>query len=501
MNFLLAFLPILVVLILMLILHWSSPKAGLAGWLAGIAVALLAFGLNWPVFWVSEGKAFLLTLNVVLVLWPGIFIYYLVDQMGGIRAIASRLDSMVHDKGWLLILQAWMLSTILESLAGFGLPIAMVSPLLIAMGVEPVLAVAATALGHTWAGSTGGMAISLRILSEITHYSPEALFPDSAILLGISIVLTGLAVSFMLGQKKQWWRVLITGTVTAVVHYFAGLWGMIPISALIASVSGFLVGSTLSKNDGSVKAEQIDRVSLRAGLVGYGTLVSVMLVVSLIPPINKFLSSFIWTIAFPQVSTNAGVFTPAENGNLLHLFTHPGSLILLTLALIIPIFKFVPSFPNPDLGKTLRSTVHSALPASLGSLFMISLSTIMEHAGMTQVLAQGLSNFAGVLFPIFSPLVGMLGSFATGSNVNSNVLFGTLQKTVAILVGASPLVMMGAQTTGGSLGSMIAPAKLAVGVSTSPGMKNREGEVLRKTLPVSLIIALLIGIAAWLMSY
>ncbi len=67
-----------------------------------------------------------------------------------------------------------------------------------------------------------------------------------------------------------------------------------------------------------------------------------------------------------------------------------------------------------------------------------------------------MSNFAGVLFPIFSPLVGMLGSFATGSNVNSNVLFGTLQKTVAILVGASPLVMMGAQTTGGSLGSMIA---------------------------------------------
>ncbi|MPM51659.1 Glycolate permease GlcA [bioreactor metagenome] len=95
----------------------------------------------------------------------------------------------------------------------------------------------------------------------------------------------------------------------------------------------------------------------------------------------------------------------------------------------------------------------------------------------------------------------MLGSFATGSNVNSNVLFGTLQKTVAILVGASPLVMMGAQTTGGSLGSMIAPAKLAVGVSTTPELKNREGEVLRKTLPISLIIAILIGIAAWLMSY
>jgi lactate permease len=448
-------------------------------------VALLAFGLNWSVLWVAEGKALLLTLNVILLLWPGIFIYYLVDQMGGIRAIAMKLDSMVHDKGWLLILQAWMLSNILESLAGFGLPIAMVAPLLIAMGVEPVLAVAVASVGHTWAGSTGGMALSLRVLSEITHYTPDALFPHAAILLGVSIVLTGLAVAFMLGEKRQWWRVLITGSVAAVAHYFFGVWGMIPISALLASVTGFLVGSTLSKNDGSVKAEHIDRVGLRSGLVGYGTLVSVILTVSLIPPVNKFLSSFIWTVPFPQVATATGVATPAENGNLLHIFTHPGSLILFTLALIIPLFKLIPAFPTPDLRKTLRSTLRSAVPASLGSLFMISLSTLMEHTGMTQVLAQGLSNLAGSFYPMLAPLVGMLGSFATGSNVNSNVLFGALQKTVAVLVGASPLVMLGAQTTGGSLGSMIAPAKLTVGVSTSSELKNREGEVLRKTLPVS----------------
>ncbi len=499
MSFLFAFLPILVVLVLMLAFHWGSPKAGLAGLLAGIAVALLAFGLNWSVMWVAEGKALLLTLNVILLLWPGIFIYYLVDQMGGIRAIAMKLDSMVHDKGWLLILQAWMLSTILESLAGFGLPIAMVAPLLIAMGVEPVLAVAVAAVGHTWAGSTGGMALSLRVLSEITHYTPEALFPDSAILLGVSILLTGLAVAFMLGEKKQWWRVLITGTAAAVAHYFFGVWGMIPISALLASVTGFLVGSTLSKNDGSVKAEQIDKIGLRSGLVGYGMLVAVILTVSLIPPVNKFLSAFIWTVPFPQVATTTGVATPAENGNLLHIFTHPGSLILITLAVILPIFKWVPAFPTPDLRKTLQSTFRSAIPASLGSLFMISLSTLMEHTGMTQVLAEGLSSFTGNLYPVLSPLVGMLGSFATGSNVNSNVLFGALQKTVAVLVGASPLVMMGAQTTGGSLGSMIAPAKLTVGVSTTPELKNREGEVLRKTLPVSLIIAVLIGLAAWLL--
>jgi len=62
-----------------------------------------------------------------------------------------------------------------------------------------------------------------------------------------------------------------------------------------------------------------------------------------------------------------------------------------------------------------------------------------------------------------------VGSFATGSNVSSNVLFGVLQEKVALLVGASPVVVLAAQTTGGSLGSSIAPAKLALGTSTSSG--------------------------------
>ncbi|NMC86386.1 MAG: L-lactate permease, partial [Anaerolineaceae bacterium] len=180
MDALLALLPILIVIFLMVALRWSSPLAGLAGWLGSLVVAFLAFGLNWPVFWVSQVKGLLLTMNVLIVLWPGIFLYVIVDQIGGIRAIAAALQGMVRDRGWLLVLQAWMLAAIIESLAGFGLPIAMTAPLLIALGVEPITAVSAAAVGHTWAGSTGGMAISLQVLSGITHDSFSALFPSAA---------------------------------------------------------------------------------------------------------------------------------------------------------------------------------------------------------------------------------------------------------------------------------------------------------------------------------
>jgi lactate permease len=128
------------------------------------------------------------------------------------------------------------------------------------------------------------------------------------------------------------------------------------------------------------------------------------------------------------------------------------------------------------------------------------MALIMDHCGMVHLLARGLSESVGPAFPFFSPLIGMLGAFMAGSNTNSNVIFAPLQKSTAELIGISSLVILGAQTTGGALGSMLAPAKIIVGCSTA-GLAGREGEVLRKTLPYGALIAAFIGLVAWLIVY
>jgi lactate permease len=91
----------------------------------------------------------------------------------------------------------------------------------------------------------------------------------------------------------------------------------------------------------------------------------------------------------------------------------------------------------------------------------------------------------------------MLGAFATGSNVNSNVLFAPLQQKVASFLRINQVVLLSGQTAGGSIGSMISPAKLVVGCSTSE-MKGHEGEVLRVTLPVGILIGFLVGVTTWM---
>jgi lactate permease len=114
---------------------------------------------------------------------------------------------------------------------------------------------------------------------------------------------------------------------------------------------------------------------------------------------------------------------------------------------------------------------------------------------MTYLLAKGISQILGKAYPIFASAVGTLGAFMTGSNTNSNVVFGMLQKQTAELAGLSVAVILGAQTTGGAIGSMLAPAKILVGCSTV-GLSAKEGPVLGMTMKYGVIITGLIGLLA-----
>lgn len=124
----------------------------------------------------------------------------------------------------------------------------------------------------------------------------------------------------------------------------------------------------------------------------------------------------------------------------------------------------------------------------------------MIESGMTYSLAYGVATVLGVVYPVLAPLVGVLGAFMTGSNTNSNVMFGAFQTQVADILGVSTLIMAAAQTAGGSIGSMLAPAKVIVGTSTV-GLSGREGEVIGKTLKYCVLLALILGIIAWFMLF
>jgi len=144
---------------------------------------------------------------------------------------------------------------------------------------------------------------------------------------------------------------------------------------------------------------------------------------------------------------------------------------------------------------TVGATVSSAVVSSIGIVTMVGMALAMTDSGMTYALANGMKSVAGAFYPLVAPFIGVLGAFMTGSNTNSNILFGALQRDTATLLGISTTAVLAAQTTGGALGSMLAPAKIVVGCSTV-GLAGQEGQVLRRGVAYGLVIAAVMGLVA-----
>jgi lactate permease len=131
---------------------------------------------------------------------------------------------------------------------------------------------------------------------------------------------------------------------------------------------------------------------------------------------------------------------------------------------------------------------------------MVMMALVMNDSGMTNMLALGMAEATGSLFPIVAPFIGVLGSFLTGSNTNSNVMFGALQIETAKVLGISTVIMAAVQSVGGSVGCSIAPSKVLIG-SATVGLNGRESEILNRTIPYCMLITLLVGINAWIFAY
>ncbi|MBI9044907.1 MAG: L-lactate permease [Anaerolineaceae bacterium] len=506
MLYFLAAIPILSVLLFMILFRWGGHLAGSAGWAIGLIIALIGFGLNFEVFWVSQVKSLFLSLFVLAILWPALFLYHIVNQTDGINAIANWLSSLIGNKSLLLLILAWAFSGLMEWIAGFGLPVAVVSPMLVGLGIAPTAAVAAVAIGHAWSVTFGDLGVVYETLLGLVQIDEAILAAPTTIMMGIACLLCGLAVINVLKIRKFWPHVLIiAGLMSSTLYLFVVTFDLIPLSMLAAGLSGILGGILLGKiKTKSIKKNDEKRVlfdkkdpkslkGLKCALFSYGILALLLSAINLIPALNQALMNIVWQMDFPEVITTLGNITPAGKGAAIKPLLHPGTSMTLIAILSYLVFSSRGETARGDFISALKKTWNSAAPASLGVISMVGLATIMEHCGMTFLLAKGLSDLMGSVFPAVSPLVGILGAFATGSNNNSNVLFAPLQYNAAILLGLNPGFLLASQTTGGALGSMIAPAKIIVGCSTT-GLTGRDGDVLKITLPYGLAIGLIIGL-------
>lgn len=514
-----ALLPLLALMLSMLVLRWGGKKAGPFGLAVALLVAWMRFGADIDVLENALLRGVLLSLPVLYIIIPALLLYHVADAAGGIRNIGWSVSQMTKNHILQLMILAFGFTTFLQGVAGFGVPVAVVAPLLVGIGYPPVEAVAAALIGHAWSVSMGDMASSFQALLSVTRLPPHDLGVQVALLLGAAGLAAAVSIAHLhagWGAVARWPAVVgILGVVTTAAQVFLAWLDLWIVASFGAGMLCLLVGFAMARMTryqgpsrpaslppkpeaqrvrSALPPEGARRMSFHLAFAPYYSLIAVVSLATFVPAVHDALHAWRLKVILDETITRLGVVTPGEVWRLAPL-GHPGALLLYTSLMGWLFYRLNGRWPGRQAA-LLRRTFQEAYPTSIGIVSMVALASVMTASGMIGILADGAAAATGRVFPVISPLVGLLGCFVTGSNTNSNILFGAFQVEVGELIGVQPVLLAAAQSAGGSLGSMVAPAKVLVGCATA-GLAGREGEVFRRVAGYCAVQVLLIGTLAW----
>jgi lactate permease len=508
-NWLLAVLPVLILLGGILFMRWETPKAGAVAWIVALVVAFAVFGANPRLLALASSKGISLSIFVLLIIWGAVFMYNIADGAGAIKVIGSTLEKLTDDSLLRCLLFAWGFTSLLQGLAGFGVPVAVVAPFMVIMGYTPVTAVATCLVGHSWSISFGSMGSSYIAIQLVTGIPGEVIGPVMALLFAVAIYTTGFGVSHIYGGmaavKQSCGYVLTAGTAM-----IAGLWimnhiGAAQLATLIAAISGCAVliacGAFKGKGGGKEKKQGTKQsdASFIVMCSPYFILIALS-VIAQIPSIKSALKSYYLGLNYPAVQTSLGYSVEAAIGySRIQLFSHPALLLLISALIGYAIYVKIASVDPAVLRTAGRATVNRCVPMGVGIFLMVMMALVMIDSGMTQMIAAGSAKVFEGSYGLLAPMVGLLGTFITGSNTNSNIMFGALQYETALMLGKSGTLFAAAQSVGGSLGVSMAPSTVMMGVS-NVGLAGQEGSVMKITAKYCLGSIFLTGLTVWLLS-
>jgi lactate permease len=514
-------------LVLLAVLRWKAPQAGPVGLFIGALIATTLFATPLSTLAVAVGKGVWDAIPILYVVLPALLLYRVGTAAGAFTAIRQGIQRFSRNELFLVLGFGWVFSSFLQGIAGFGSPIAVTAPLLLAIGLKPLYAVVIPLIGHAWANMFGTLAVGwLATLQVVELENRTTTAAYTAILLWIPNLAAGFTIAYLFGK---WAAVKAAVPMVLVISLIHG-GGQLALVFLDPVLSTFLAAtaalialiplsrwSRYSDRDESIEdrpameegsAEQDEDTAeapmdLKWALLPYGALTVVAVLGLVVPPVERALSALELNIPFPEVTTGFGVTNESEAYGGFTPLTHPGTYLLVATLIAAMVYKKRGAFAqwreradeDTSARGVLGSTASDAIPSSVAIVSFLVLAKILDHSGQTDVLALGIAEVSPApIFAFLSVFIGVIGAFMTSSNTASNILFAPLQDTVAETEGLSQSAIIAAQSTGGAIGNAIAPANIVLGTTTA-GIQGQEGAVLRRTLPWAGAVAVLTGLA------
>lgn len=529
---LVATIPILYFFWALAIKKMKGYMAGLTTLIIAIVIAVLAFKV--PVLTAVASASQGAVYGIIPIGWiiiTSVFLYNLTVKTGHFDVIRSSVLSITEDRRIQALLIAFSFGAFLEGAAGFGAPVAITAALLVGLGFKPLQAAALCLIANTAPVAFGAIGVPITVMEGITG-------------------IPALEISKMVGRQLPIIAVFIPFVLVAIMVGFKRAFEVLP--AILVSGISFAVAQFLSSN--YLGAELPDIISSLVSLVALAIFLrfwqpkhiyrfetdgqmedtknhytsgqilrawSPFIVLTLfisawgIPSFKKaLLGTYEGENAFLTFVNNiGGALTFYPEVPFLHnqvidgstgkeiaavykfeLLGAAGTAIL--FAAIVS--KFLLKVSWGKWVKTFGETINEIKFPLLTICCVVGYAYVANTAGMMTTLGLVLAK-TGALFPFFSPVLGWIGVFVTGSDTSSNVLFAKLQQVTSESIGMDPVLALAANTSGGVTGKMISPQTLAV-AAAAVGLIGRESELLKFALKYSLILLLCICIITFLQS-
>jgi lactate permease len=513
-SFLVAILPIATVLILLGVVRRPAWQAALAGLVVGLIIAIAVWGLPASIALAAASN------GAVFALWPvmwivitALFVYNIAVSSGRFDAFrAWIIKHLPDDRRVVLIVIAFCFGALLEGIAGFGTPVAITSSLLIMCGFPALEAIVFVLIFNTTPVAFGALGTPVTVLGAVTGLPAHELGQ----MIGRQLpIMAAILPFYVIGLYGGWRSIRSLWPVLAVAGLSFGLaqfgasnyldYTLTDVFAALASLAVTLLflqvwrpapdpEFKISHKAGEDANPAFKNVPAWQGWMPWLVVTAVVIAWTYFKVAAMGAHSIPWpgldkavSITLYKDKPYAAVwaFQPLANGTAILV-----SAVIVALFVRLSVGEFV---------QCAVRTVRQIWQAVMTVMFIVALAYVMNYSGLAYSIGLAVAS-TGHWFVLFSPFLGWIAVFLSGSDTSGNALFGNLQVVAARQLDLNPLLFAATNSSGGVLGKMISPQNIATGVSVT-NMKGQEGAVLARTFIHSIILTLVLVVIVIVQQY
>lgn len=525
---LLALVPLILFFVLLGVFRVPTHWCALSSLAAALVVAIFGFKMPAHLALLSgtQGIAFGL-FPILYIVIMAVWLYNLTERSGrseDVRAVFAMVGK--GDKRIQVLLIGFCFCGLLEGLAGFGAPVAIACAMLLAIGIPPIKAALATMVGNALNVGFGAMAIPVTTAGQLGGVDANLVAGTMGritpfFLVWIPVVLLAI-VDGARGVRQAWPAAIVAGFGMAFGHVIGSTFLPYQLTAVFASLISFVLLAILLNFWRPATPEEQHSVANSSGMTASRVTLGLLpyWLVVVIFGIAK-----LWTLGIDipawLSSTDIKIHWPGLDGNLASVaadgtvtaststifnfqwLSSPGTMLLITGLIVSVAYgttssggRFAFSFARGI--RTLIKTAYDLRITILTICSIMSLAYVMNFSGQTVAIGTWLAA-TGAAFAFLAPVLGWIGTAVTGSATSAAALFANLQAVAAGQAHLSPQLLLAANEIGGGIGKIISPQNLAIAASAikEPGS---ESTLLRKALPYSVMLVVILGIIVFLAS-